>query len=209
MKQHAEATERNREPIREVLARVLPAQGLVLEVASGTGQHAAFFASQFGNLAWQPSDKDPDALASIEAYRAEASLNNLLRPVALDVMQLPWPVAQADAVVCINMVHIAPIEAMHALFAGAARTVPPGGLLFLYGPYRFHGQFTAASNKDFDESLRARDPSWGVRDIRELTVAGTRTGFGLEHTVAMPANNHSLIFRRRPMLPPTGQFRIG
>lgn len=209
MKQTSEAAERNREPIGDVLARVLPASGLVLEIASGSGQHAMHLATRFGHLAWQPSDADPDALASIEAYRAETALPNVMRPIALDVRSMPWPVAQADAVVCINMVHIAPIDAMYALFSGASRVLPPNGLFFLYGPYRFHGQYTAPSNKEFDESLRARDPSWGLRDIRELTVAGTRTGLALEHTFAMPANNHSLVFRRRTVLPPTGQFRIG
>ncbi len=122
---------------------------------------------------------------------------------------MPWPVAQADAIVCINMIHISPPEALQALFAGAARTLGANGMLYLYGPYRFHGKFTAPSNEDFDRSLRSRDPSWGVRDIREVTVAGTRTGLGLEHTIAMPANNHSLVFRRRALLPPTGKFVIG
>jgi hypothetical protein len=120
-----------------------------------------------------------------------------------------WPIETADAIVCINMIHIAPIEALQALFAGAARTLPSGGMLYLYGPYRFHGTFTAPSNADFDRSLRARDPSWGVRDIREITVAATRTGFGLEHTLAMPANNHSLIFRRRQLPMATGRFVVG
>jgi len=208
MKQTWPAPERNREPIREVLAPLLPAQGLVLEVASGTGQHVVHFAQSFPNLAWQPSDHDLEHVASIAAWRDEANLPNLLRPIELDVTLLPWPIAQADVVLCSNMVHIAPIEVMHALFAGAARVLPANGLLVLYGPFRFHGKFTAPSNQEFDESLRARDPRWGVRDIRELTVTGTRTGFGLEHTIAMPANNHTLVFRRRQMLPPTGQFRI-
>ena len=172
MKQTADAAERNREPIREVLGKFLPAQGMALEVASGTGQHVADFARAFGQLAWQPSDRDLDAIASIEAWRAEAALPNLLRALELDVTLLPWPVAQVDVVVCINMIHISPIEAMHGLFAGAARVLPPGGLLYLYGPYRFHGQFTAPSNEAFDESLRARDPRWGVRDIRDLDRHG-------------------------------------
>src|SRR5262245_34445161 len=153
MKQSSDAAERNREPIREVLAQVLPAQGLVLEIASGSGQHVVHFASHFPNLAWQPSDRDPAALASLEAWRTESNLPNLLPPIELDVAYQPWPIAQADAVVCINMVHIAPIEAMQALFAGAARTLPSGGLLYLYGPYRFHGQFTAPSNREFDLTL--------------------------------------------------------
>jgi SAM-dependent methyltransferase len=208
MKRSSEAAARNREPIREVLARYLPTSGMVLEIASGTGEHAVHFARSFPGLAWQPTDTDPDALASIAAHRDEANLPNLLRPLELDVTVSPWPVAKADAIVCINMAHIAPFEAVVALFAHGARALPPNGMLFLYGPYKFHGRFTAPSNEDFDRSLRGRDPRWGVRDIRELTVTGTRTGLGLEHTLAMPANNHSLIFRRRTMLPPTNQFRI-
>jgi cyclopropane fatty-acyl-phospholipid synthase-like methyltransferase len=208
MKQSSEAAERNREPIREVLAKFLPAQGMVLEIASGTGQHAVHMAQQFPNVVWQPTDVDPAALASISAWRDEAALPNLLRPAELDVTKSPWPVARADAIVCVNMVHIVSWETVLALFGGAARTLSAGGLLYLYGPYRFHGVFTAKSNEEFDQSLRARDPSWGVRDVRELTVAGTRTGIGLEHTIAMPANNHSLVFRRRAVLPPTGQFRV-
>jgi SAM-dependent methyltransferase len=209
MKQTSEAAQRNREPIREVLAKFLPSQGLVLEIASGSGEHAVHFAQAFPTLAWQPSDRDPTALASVAAWQAEAGLQNLMRPLELDVMTLPWPVAKADAIVCINMVHISPVAALQALFAGAAKTLDSGGLLFLYGPFRFHGKFTAKSNEDFDLSLRTRDPSWGVRDIRELTVAATRSGLGLEHTIAMPANNHSLIFRRRVLLPPTGKFVVG
>ena len=208
MKLSSEAAVRNGEAIRDTLLQYLPRQGLVLEIASGTGEHAVQLARHAPFVAWQPSDVDPAALASIAGWRDETNLPNLLRPIELDVTRSPWPVAKADAIVCINMVHIAPIEAALALFAGAARTLSSGGLLYLYGPYRFHGRYTAPSNEDFDRSLRARDSRWGVRDIRELTVMGTRTGFGLEQTLAMPANNHSLIFRRRPVLPPTNQFRI-
>jgi SAM-dependent methyltransferase len=208
MKQSSEAALRNREPLREVLARYLPQSGMVLEIASGTGEHAVHFARHFTTLAWQPSDPDPTARASIAAYREEANLPNLLTPLELDVTQSPWPVAKADAIVCLNMVHIAPMEAVVALFAHGARALPPNGLLFLYGPYKFHGRFTAPSNEDFDRSLRERNPQWGVRDIRELTATATRTGLGLDHTLAMPANNHSLVFRRRTMLPPTNQFRV-
>jgi SAM-dependent methyltransferase len=194
MKQSAPATERNREPIREALAPHLPAEGLVLEIASGSGEHAVHFARAFPGLAWQPTDPDPAALASIAAWRDEAALPNLLAPVVLDATSTEWPVARADAIVCINMVHIAPWAAALGLFAGAARTLPPGGLLYLYGPYRFNGAFTAPSNQEFDRWLRERDPSWGVRDIRELTPAATRFGIALAHVVAMPANNHSLVF---------------
>jgi SAM-dependent methyltransferase len=199
MKRCAPATARNREPIREVLARHLPARGQVLEIASGSGEHAVYLAGCFPSLRWQPTDVDPDALASIEAWRVDSGLPNLLPPVALDVTAPSWPVAVAeakvDAIVCINMVHISPWEATLALFAGAARTLPPGGVLYLYGPYRFDGT-TAPSNEAFDRSLRDRDPRWGVRDLRDLAAAASAEGFSLAHLVAMPANNHSLVFVR-------------
>ena len=195
MKQHAPATDRNREPIREVLARELPASGTVLEIASGTGEHAVAFAQAFPTITWQPTDTDPTAIASIAAWRDKAALPNLCAPLLLDVTELPWPVDQADAIVCINMVHIAPWEAALALFAGAGRLLAQGALLYLYGPYRFDGT-TAASNEDFDRSLRARDPRWGVRDVRELGDAAAEHGLVMRGVVAMPANNHSLLFRR-------------
>jgi SAM-dependent methyltransferase len=195
MKRCAPATARNQEPIREVLARHLPAQGLVLEIASGTGEHAAHMARSFPALRWQPSDLDPAALASIESWRAEAALPNLLPAIPLDVMAPVWPVTEAAAIVCINMVHISPWEATLALFEGAARTLPPGGVLFLYGPYRFDG-VTAPSNEAFDRSLRDRDARWGLRDVRDLCGAADERGLSLEHTTAMPANNHSLVFVR-------------
>ncbi|HVK84406.1 MAG TPA: DUF938 domain-containing protein [Kofleriaceae bacterium] len=194
MKRHAPATERNREPIREVLARVLPRTGTVLEIAAGSGEHAVYFARAFPHLTWQPTDADPAALESIAAWRDDAALPNLAAPLALDVTQ-PWPVDHADAIVCINMVHIAPWEAALALFANASRVLAPGALLYLYGPYRFGGA-TAPSNEAFDQSLRARDPRWGVRDVDDLTAAAAGHGLRLVDTVAMPANNHSLVFRR-------------
>ena len=192
VKQRAPATERNREPIRDVLARELPAAGTVLEIASGSGEHAVYFAAQFPQVQWQPTDPDPTALASIAAWRADAGLPTLLAPLALDVMGA-WPIERADAIVCINMVHIAPWEATVALFAGAARVLAPGALLYLYGPYRFGGQ-TAPSNEEFERWLAARDPRFGVRDLRDLEHAAV--GFALRGVVAMPANNHSLVFRR-------------
>lgn len=195
MKQHAPATDRNREPIREVLARELPQRGTVLEIASGSGEHAVAFARAFPAVTWQPSDPDERALASIAAWRAEAALPNLAAPVRLDVTSA-WPIAHADAIVCINMVHIAPWEAALALFAGAGRLLAAGALLFLYGPYRFGGVFTAPSNEAFDASLRARDPRWGVRDVDDLRAAAAGQGFDLRDTVALPANNHALVFRR-------------
>ena len=198
MKQFAPAASRNREPIREVLARHLPERGRVLEIASGTGEHAVHLAASFPALRWQPSDLDPIALASIESWRMEAELPNLLPPIVLDVTAPVWPVTDIDAVLCINMVHIAPWEATLGLFAGAARTLLIGGVLFLYGPYRFSGE-TAPSNDEFDRSLRARDARWGVRDVTDLRAVAEEAGFGLDHIVAMPANNHALVFERRRM----------
>ena len=196
MKQHAPATERNREPIREVLERELPATGTVLEIASGSGEHAVHFARSFPHLTWQPSDPDPRARASIAAWRDEAGLTNLAAPVELEVTA-PWPsvVDQVAAIVCINMVHISPWESALALFAGAGARLAPGALLYTYGPYRFDG-VTAPSNEDFDRSLKGRDPRWGVRDVRDLTTAAAAHGLVLRGAVAMPANNHSLMFRR-------------
>jgi len=195
MKQHAPAAARNREPIREVLARVLPARGLVLELAAGSGEHAVYLAAQFPALEWQPSDVDDTALASIAAWRAEAALPNLRAPVRVDAMAAEWPVEHADALTCINMIHIAPWQAALGVFAGAERLAIP--LLYFYGPYRFGGEFTAPSNAEFDRSLRSRDPRWGVRDLRDIEAAAAERGYQLDEVVAMPANNHSLIFRRR------------
>lgn len=194
MKQFAPAAARNREPIREVLARTLPSEGLVLGIADGSGEHAVHFARAFPHLRWQPSDRDEAALASIAAWCADEALPNLRPPVRLDVTDAAWPLDHADAVTCINMVHIAPWQATLGLFAGAHRVLPPGALLLLYGPYRFDGAFTAASNEAFDRSLRSRDPRWGVRDVRDLEAAAI--GFALCEVVAMPANNHCLVFRR-------------
>jgi SAM-dependent methyltransferase len=193
-KQHAPAAARNREPIRDVLSRVLPATGRVLEIASGSGEHAVHLARAFPGVHWQPSDPSQEARASIAAWRAEAGLANLAPPLALDATDDVWPIADADAIVCINMVHISPWQATLGLFAGAARVLAPGARLFLYGPYRFAGEFTAASNAEFDRALRARDPRWGVRDVDDLVIVARGHGLALTETVAMPANNHSLIF---------------
>ena len=194
----APATARNRAPILEVLRRVLPAEGVVLEIASGTGEHAVHFAAALPGLTWQPSDPSEDARASIAAWRAEAALPNLRPPLALDVVA-PWPlddVPPLAAIVCINMIHIAPWAATEALFAGAARALPPGAPLVTYGPYRFGGAFTADSNAAFDADLRARDPRWGVRDVDDLTPLAAGHGIALRETVALPANNHALVWRR-------------
>ncbi|HEX7703482.1 MAG TPA: DUF938 domain-containing protein [Kofleriaceae bacterium] len=191
MKQHAPATARNREPIREVLAGVLPQRGLVLEIASGSGEHAVYFAEQLPTLEWQPTDADPTALASIAAHRDEAGLANLAAPLAIDVTR-PWPIDHADAIVCINMIHISPWESALALFANAGRIL--GSVLYLYGPYSFD-RALVPSNADFDRSLRSRDARWGVRDVADLERAARGHGLELRETIAMPANNHSLVFR--------------
>jgi SAM-dependent methyltransferase len=191
------AVERNRDPILDVLRRVLPARGTVLEIASGSGEHAAYFAAALPHLFWQPSDMDPDALASICAHRAAASAPNLLHPITLDAASPNWPANQADAIVSINMIHIAPWAAATGLMSGAARLLAPGGVLYLYGPFMEGGRHTAPSNAEFDVNLRARNPEWGVRDIADVRSLAERSGFDFIERVAMPANNLSLVFRRR------------
>ncbi|MES1209413.1 MAG: DUF938 domain-containing protein, partial [Pseudomonadota bacterium] len=190
------ATERNREPILGVLRAVLPASGVVLEIASGTGQHAAFFAPAFPALRWQPSDASERMLASIRAWSNVAGAANVELPVLLDVEREPWPVAHADAVININMIHIAPWSAAEALFQGAARRLPASGVLLLYGPFKRGGQHTAESNQRFDERLRAEDPRWGVRDIDDVQSLASSVGFSAPEIIPMPANNFSLVFRR-------------
>ena len=189
------STARNREPILAVLRRVLPARGVVLEIASGTGEHAVHFATALPDLTWQPSDRDPDALRSIAAHRAGAGLPNLLPPLELDVTATSWPLERADAIVSINMIHIAPWRAAVALMAGAGRLLAPGGVLYLYGPFKQDGRHTAPSNAEFDASLRARDPEWGVRDVGEVAELADQHGLALVEQAAMPANNLSLVFR--------------
>ena len=187
---------RNREPILGVLRVALPSQGLVLEVASGTGEHAVHFAAALPGLIWQPTDRDPDALRSIAAHRARAGLPNLLSPLELDALAPVWPVARADAVVSINMIHIAPWAAAEGLMAGAGRVLPPGGVLYLYGPFKEDGRHTAPSNAAFDASLRAHNPDWGVRDMGEVVELARRNGLQFVLRLAMPANNLSVVFRR-------------
>lgn len=196
MKQHAPATDRNREPILAVLRRVLPPAGTVLEVAAGTGQHACAFAAAFPALRWRPSDPDPAALASIAAWATEDGPPNLDPPVRLDATEHPWPIAAADAVVCINMIHIAPWDACQGLMRGAGALLPPGGVLYLYGPYRVDGRHTAPSNAQFDAWLKARDPRFGVRDLEAVSAEAARHRLALAETVPMPANNFSVVFRK-------------
>ena len=196
MKRFAPATERNREPIAAVLREVLPAAGTVLEIASGTGEHAAFFARLFPELKWQPSDPDPDALSSAQAWQADAEASNLLPPVFLDAASQTWPLDRADAVLCINMVHISPWAATVGLMKGAARLLPPGGRLILYGPYRRAEVETAASNAAFDASLKARNPHWGLRDLAEVRAEAEGNGLAFERLWEMPANNLTVVFRK-------------
>jgi SAM-dependent methyltransferase len=187
---------RNAGPIADVLREILPARGLVLEVASGTGEHILHFAREFPKLLWQPSDPEPAALRSIEAWRAESGLFNLLPAVSLDARAADWPVSEADAILCINMVHISPWPATAGLLRGAGRLLTEGAPLYLYGPYRRAGIETAPSNEAFDESLRGRDPEWGLRALEEVAALAETHGLRLDRVVEMPANNISAIFRK-------------
>lgn len=198
MKQHAPATLRNREPIAVVLAQELPASGTVLEIAAGTGEHAVFFAEAFPALAWQPTDPSNEALASIAAYREEYSGTNLAAPLLLDAAAPDsWPVAQAAAILCINMVHISPWEATQGLFRGAARLLGrSGGPLILYGPYIEHGVETAPSNLDFDASLKTRNPAWGLRKAEALDAVAAQNDMKRTARYALPANNIMLIYKK-------------
>jgi len=197
MRQRSPSAERNREPILAVLRAVLPATGRVLEIASGTGQHALCFAGALPGLDWQPSDADEAARESIAAWITQDAPPNVRAPLALDVHEADWGVGTVDAVVCINMIHIAPWSAAESLVAGASRHLRDGGVLYLYGPFRRGCAHTAPSNAAFDDQLRSRDPSWGVRDMEEVVALAASAEFVCDEPVAMPANNFSLIFRKR------------
>jgi SAM-dependent methyltransferase len=190
----SEAAQRNKGPILAVLQRTLPSTGLVLEIASGSGQHIAHFAAALPALQWQPSDPDARSRASIRAWIRGEGLANVNEPVALDVRSVPWPVLRADALVCINMIHIAPWAATEALFAGAQRLLAAAAVLFLYGPYRRFDSHTAPSNAAFDAQLRATNPAWGVRDLERVVEVAAQARFELAEVVAMPANNFSVVF---------------
>lgn len=190
------APERNKAPILEVLQQWLPAAGRVLEIASGTGQHVIHFARCQPELTWLPSDPEPAHLAAIQARIHAAQLTNVAPPLRLDVLDRPWPVADLDAVVCINMVHIAPWNATLALLGESGRLLPPGGLLYLYGPYRRDGIHTAPSNAEFDADLRRRNAAWGVRNLEDVVQEAARCGLALADVVAMPANNLSVVLQR-------------
>jgi hypothetical protein len=194
VKRHAPATERNRDVIAETLARVLPAEGLVLEVASGTGEHAVHFAKRFPALTWQPSDPDPIALASINAWRADSNVPNV-RPAMLLDASADWPIAQADAVVCINMTHISPWAATVGLLRNAARLLPQSAVLFIYGPYNQRDVPLADSNAAFDAALRQQNALWGLRFVEDIAAEANVSGLHLDLVIDMPANNLSLIFR--------------
>jgi SAM-dependent methyltransferase len=194
------ATARNAAPIRDVLARFLPAHlapgAAVLDIASGVGHHSAVMAAALPLISWQPTEIDAAACAPIAARVAALGLPNLRPPLVLDTRARPWSVATADAVLCINMIHISPWDSTIALFAGAGDILPPGGWVITYGPYRFDGDFGAESNRTFDESLRARNPAWGLRDVREIATMAATHGFVHRETWPMPANNHMLAFRK-------------
>ncbi len=198
-RQSSPATARNRGPILEVLRRVLPANARVLELASGAGEHAVYFARALPGVRWQPSDPDPNARASIAAWVAAEGLDNVAPPLAIDVSADNWGVedsAPFDALVAINMIHISPWQATLGLLAGAARLLCVGGVLYTYGPYMRDGRHTAPSNESFDASLKSRNPQWGVRDVTDIEREAARQGLTLHEIVDMPANNLSLVFRR-------------
>ncbi|MFO8008488.1 MAG: DUF938 domain-containing protein [Candidatus Brocadiia bacterium] len=190
------AAQRNRQPILEVLQATLPERATVLEIASGGGEHAVHFAAAMPGWTWQPSDASDAALASIQARRSDTSLTNLCPPVRLDTTNT-WPEGPFDAVVAVNLIHIAPWAVAEALAAGAASVLRTGGHLVLYGPFKHAGQHTAASNEAFDADLRRRDPSWGIRDAGDVVALAESCGLLLERTIAMPANNETLVFRRQ------------
>ena len=196
-RRHAPATERNREPIASVLREVLPQHGTVLEIASGSGEHAAWFARGLPGARWRPSDPNAQARASIAARREAEGPANLLEPAALDAADPDgWPGEPFDAIVCINMIHIAPWAAAQGLMAGAQRRLAPGGLLYLYGPYREAGVPTAPSNEAFNGWLKAQDPAWGLRALEDVRALAAAHGLGFVERVAMPANNISVWFEK-------------
>ncbi|MDB4972438.1 MAG: uncharacterized protein JWN48_779 [Myxococcaceae bacterium] len=195
MKQSWPAPERNKEAILEVLKRVLPDKGTLLELASGSGQHVSYFAEQLPQLRFVPSDIDPNNLASIRAYAAEAG-DNVLEPREIDVRSSEWAVGKVEAIFCANMIHIAPWSCAEGLLDGVARNLTEPGVFVLYGPFRFGGVHTSQSNVEFDRWLKAQDPAWGVRDADDVAALAQTFGLTLDERVAMPANNYCLVFRR-------------
>lgn len=193
---HAPATARNREPILKVLAPLLPPAGLVLEIASGSGEHIVHFARALPDLQWQPSDPDEGARRSIAAWTRQQGLANVRPPLALDAASQDWPIDHADAILCINMIHISPWEATEGLMRGAGKLLAAGGLLYLYGPYRRGDRPLEPSNAAFDADLGRRDPRWGLREVDAVAACAADQRLILERLVEMPANNLSLILRR-------------
>lgn len=196
MRREAPAAQRNRQPILDVLKPRLPPHGLVLEIASGSGEHVVHYAAALPALDFQPSDPDAEARASIDDWVRTLGLGNVRPALAIDVTVKRWPVDRADAILCANMIHIAPWAASVGLISGAARMLGAGGVLFLYGPYRRGGRHTAPSNDAFDQDLRRRNPAWGVRDLEAVAGLAAEQGFSPPEVVEMPANNLSLIFKR-------------
>lgn len=196
-KRHAPATQRNREPILAVLRDVLADSAHVLEIASGSGEHAVYFARALPGVTWQPTDAEEGALRSIDAWRTDAHAHNVKPALLLDASNPPWPVPMVDAIVCINMVHISPWSATLGLMKGAAQTLRPGGRLILYGPYFVEGQVTAPSNVDFDDSLRARNPEWGVRSLEAVLEVAASNGLLRERVVPMPSNNLTVVLQKQ------------
>ncbi len=196
-KKYAPATERNREPIRQVLEAELPeGGGLLLEIAAGTGEHAVYLSNAFSQWQWQPTDPDPEAIASIAAWRDEQGGANLLAPIQLDASAPEWPVERADAMLCVNMTHISPRAATQGLFAAAARLLGKGAPLMIYGPFLEADVETTQSNLDFDASLKARDPRWGLRDLAWIDALAEASGLHRTARHAMPANNLTLVYRK-------------
>ena len=197
MKRYAPATGRNVLPIGDVLAKELPDSGLVLEIASGSGEHALAFARRFPGLDWQPSDPDPEAIASIEAWREEDGPANLQEPVMMDASAEDWPVASAATVLCINMIHISPWCATEGLVRQAAEVLDAGNPLILYGPFIEDDVDTAPSNIAFDQSLKARNPAWGLRDLSAVDRLARASGFHRSKRYPMPANNLTVVYRKQ------------
>ena len=198
-RQYAPATQRNREPILEILSKIIPERSNILEIASGTGEHAVFLASRLQSCRWIPSDLNSDALQSIISWKDARPVDNLESPLLIDVTQSNWHSQVAErvnAIVNINMIHIAPWQACTGLIAGARQILPPGGILYLYGPYKRNGEHTAQSNASFDRSLRDRNSLWGVRDLEAVVATARTQGFKLQQVINMPANNLSVIFSR-------------
>ena len=190
----APSAERNKQPILDVLWRVLPPSGFVLEIGSGTGQHVAHFAQAMPELVFQPSEMDEGKHPSIAAW--VEGLPNVRPPIAFDVTRLPWPIRKAEAIICINVIHISPWEATLALMRGAGEALRPDGVLVTYGPYRREGRHTSPSNEAFEAWLKERDALWGVRDIGEVAAVAAEEGMSLQEAVPMPANNFTLVFRK-------------